>query len=60
MITQENEELLQNIIDGGVEVVELTDEAKQEFIDIAQESVYPQAAQDYGQELIDLALSFNE
>ena len=59
MITQENEELLQNIIDGGVEVVELTDEAKQEFIDIAQESVYPQAAQDYGQELIDLALSYN-
>lgn len=59
MITEENESLLQNIIDAGVEVTELTPEAKQEFTDIAQSSVYPQAAADYGQDLIDLALSYN-
>ena len=59
MITEENESLLQNIIDEGVEVTYLTDEARQEFVDIAQESVYPDVAAQYGQDLIDLALSYN-
>lgn len=59
MITQQNQDLLQNIIDYGVEVVELDDAAKAEFQEKAKESVWVTAVDLYGQELIDQADSYN-
>ena len=60
MITEENQSLLQNIEDARVEVTTLSDEAKAEFQQKAKESVWVTAADLYGQDLIDLADSFNQ
>ncbi|MBU5625590.1 TRAP transporter substrate-binding protein [Oscillibacter sp. MSJ-2] len=60
MITEQNESLLQNIKDYGVEVTELSDEAKADFQQKAKESVWVTAAELYGQDLLDLADSYNK
>ena len=60
MITEQNQSLLQNIEDAGVEVTTLSDEAKAEFQQKAKESVWVTAVDLYGQDLIDLADSFNK
>lgn len=60
LITQQNADYAKNIADAGVEVVELTPEAKAEFQQIALDTVYKTAAQEYGQELIDMALAHNK
>ena len=60
MITEQNQSLLSNIEDAGVEVTALSDEAKAEFQQKAKESVWVTAADLYGQDLIDLADSFNK
>lgn len=59
MITEQNQSLLQNIIDNGVEVTVLTDEAKAEFQQKAKESVWVTAANLYGQDLLDQADAYN-
>ena len=60
MITEQNDSLLSNIEAAGVEVTTLSDEAKAEFQQKAKESVWVTAADLYGQDLIDLADSFNK
>lgn len=60
LITQQNTDFAKNIAEAGVEVVELTPEAKNEFQQIALDTVYKTAAEEYGQELIDLALAHNK
>ncbi len=60
MITEQNQSLLDNIEAAGVEVTTLSDEAKAEFQQKAKESVWVTAADLYGQDLIDLADSYNK
>lgn len=60
IITQQNIDYAANIAEAGIEVVELTPEAKEEFQAIALDTVYKTAAEAYGQELIDMALAHNE
>lgn len=59
MITEQNQSLQSNIENAGVEVITLSDEAKAEFKAMAEESVWVTAANLYGQDLIDLADSYN-
>lgn len=58
-ITEQNASLAKDIEAAGVEVIYLTEEEKALFQKAAEESVYVTAAEKYGQELIDLAASFN-
>ena len=60
LITQQNTDLVQNIADAGLEVTELTAEEKAEFQKIAEDTVYKIAVDEYGQEIIDLALKYNK
>ena len=60
LITQQNSDYQQSIADAGLEVTVLTDEQKAEFQKIAEETVYVTAAEDYGQELIDMAAAHNK
>ncbi len=60
MITEENQSLLENIKNAGVEVTVLTDEQKAAFQKVAEDTVYKTAAAAYGQELIDMAASHNK
>lgn len=60
LITQQNEDLVANIEGAGLEVITLTAEEKAVFQKVAEETVYKTAATDYGQDLIDLALKYNE
>ena len=58
-ITEENESLLSNIEESGVEVTVLTEEQKKAFQAKAEESVYKSAVEQFGQELIDMAAAHN-
>lgn len=58
-ITEQNDSLLQNIKDAGLDVITLTEEQKKAFQDAAKASVYKTAAEAFGQELIDIATSYN-
>ena len=60
IITQQNEDYVQNIADAGLQVTELTAEEKAAFQKIAEEGVYKTAAETYGQELIDMAAAHNK
>lgn len=59
-ITEENASLAKDIEAAGVEVTTLTDEQKAAFQKVAEDTVYKTAADAYGQDLIDLAASFNK
>lgn len=59
-ITDENASLVKDIEAAGVQVITLTEEQKAAFQKAAEDSVYQTAASKYGQELIDLAASFNK
>lgn len=60
LITAENEARLADIEAAGVEVVVLDADQKAAFQKIAEDSVYKTAAEEYGQELIDMAAAYNE
>lgn len=60
LITADNINCVQLLRDAGLEVTVLTPEQKAAFQKAAEESVYKTAATQYGQELIDLAASFNK
>lgn len=60
MITDQNQSLLKNIQDSGVEVTVLTAEQKLAFQKVAEDSVYKTAADLYGQDLIDMAAAYNK
>lgn len=60
LITAQNNDLLTNIEDSGVEVTVLSGEQKAAFQTVAEDSVYKTAAQDYSQELIDMAAAHNK
>ncbi|MDR0853388.1 MAG: TRAP transporter substrate-binding protein [Clostridiales Family XIII bacterium] len=59
-LTKQNQDLLKNIEDAGLEVTVLTEAEKAPFQKIAQDGVWKTAAATYGQELIDLAASYNK
>lgn len=59
-ITEENASLAEDIAAAGVEVITLSDEQKAAFQKVAEDTVYKTAASEYGQELIDLAASYNK
>lgn len=59
-ITEENERLLSDIEAAGVEVTVLNDEQKEAFRQKAEESVYKEAIEQFGQELIDMAAAHNK
>ena len=60
LITEENASLAKDIAAAGVEVTTLTEEQKAAFQKVAEDTVYKTAASKYGQELIDLAASYNK
>lgn len=60
MITDQNQSLIKNIEDAGTQVTELTPDEKQLFQDVAMNSVWKTAAQNYGQNLIDMASAHNK
>lgn len=60
LITQQNADLASKIEDAGVKVTTLTDDEKEAFKKIAEDTVYKTAAKDYGQDLIDMAAAHNK
>lgn len=60
LITQQNADLASKIEEAGVKVTTLTDDEKEAFKKIAEDTVYKTAAKDYGQDLIDMAAAHNK
>lgn len=60
LITAENESRLSEIEAAGVEVTILDADQKAAFQKVAEDSCYKTAAQDYGQDLIDMAAAHNK
>lgn len=60
LITAENESRLSEIEAAGLEVTILDADQKAAFQKVAEDSVYKTAAQNYGQDLIDMAAAHNK
>lgn len=60
MIQQQNRDYVTNIEEAGLEVTVLTPEQKDVFKKVAEDSVYKTAQEKYGQDLIDLAMKYND
>ncbi len=60
LINQQNTDFEDKMADEGVAITKLTLEEKAEFKKAADEQVYPQAIEKYGDELINLAQKYNQ
>lgn len=60
LVTESNENNLADIEAAGVQVYTLSDEEKAAFREVAEQSVYVTAAEEYGQDLIDMASAHNK
>ena len=55
-----NNSVIKDIEAKGIKITELTTEEKEMFQAVAKDTVYKTAAKEYGQELFDLAASYNK